>query len=548
MRITEQVDLFGEVETAGVSIDGSAQRLRVSPATIRNWLKTGYLKSAGRGQITEESLSHFQERVVGTEKLNQRANKSSKDSHDHEALASSFINRAQSEGLTLGRLGEEYEACLSDSYRNQEGIYYTPTHVVRDLFSNPQEDIGLATFCDPCCGSGNFILRALEIGFKPENVYGFDIDPVAVEITKARIRQFCGYNSSNIQAMDFLPAASNGSAQHFDYIYTNPPWGKKLSKEEKELFGTRFRTGSSVDTCSLFFFACLACLNRGGKLGLLLPESFFNISAFEHARLKAISLSVNRLVDYGKAFKGLLTKAQAIVLTNKPAEQNDLVKCDNSGGSTQRSVRSFSSNPKSILNLYCDHESAATLEYLFSIRHIRLTERASWGLGIVTGNNEKFLSPAPKEGCIPVFKGSDITQSGLKKPSSYIPSDLSLYQQVAPLTLYLAQEKLIYKFISSRLCFYHDMEQRFVLNSANLLIPDADFPVSTKVLGELLSSDFMNWMFSSIFCTHKILRGDLEALPIYSQLLKDAHSFNEEQYLEYLNIKKEENGTYRIKR
>ncbi|MCX8495190.1 MAG: N-6 DNA methylase [Akkermansiaceae bacterium] len=547
MKNTEQVDLFGEVETAGISIDESARRLRVSTATIRNWLKTGYLTSAGCGQITEASLSHFQEQVLGTEKLNQRANKSSKDTHDHETLAIRFINRAQSDSSIINHLGDDYESCLSDSYRNKEGIYYTPSNIVCDLFFIPKEKIKNATFCDPCCGSGNFIIRALELGFKPENVFGFDVDPVAVEITKARIRQFCGYESSNIIVKDFLTVASNGSAQRFDHIYTNPPWGKKLTKEEKEFFGARFRTGSSVDTCSLFFFACLACLSSGGTLGLLLPESFFNISTFEHARLKALSLNVNRMVDYDKAFKGLLTKAQAIILTNKPREQHDIVKCDKAGDSTQRSVRSFLSNPKAILNLHCDHESAATLDYLFSIPHIRLAEQASWGLGIVTGNNEKFVVSAAQEGYIPVFKGSDISQNELKKPSSYIPSDLSQYQQVAPLTLYQAQEKLIYKFISSRLCFFCDTEQRFLLNSANILIPYEDFPVSTKILGQLLSSDFMNWIFTSIFNTHKVLRGDIESLPIFSQFLGDAIRFDEDKYLEQLHIKKTNNGTYRIK-
>lgn len=548
MMIPEQVDLFGEIKTAAITIDESAERLNVSAATIRNWLKTGYLKTAGRGKITEQSLYDFKTQVVGTEKLNQRANKSSKDSHDQDAVASRFIHWAQSNGSMLSQLGEEYESCLSDSYRNKEGIYYTPSYIVRDLLPKPEEDIGQATFCDPCCGSGNFILRALEVGFKPEHVFGFDVDPVAVEITKARIRQFCGYDGSNIQTMDFLRLARNDSAQHFDYIFTNPPWGKKLTNEEKKLFGTRFKTGSSVDTCSLFFFASLACLNYGGTLGFLLPESFFNISAFEPARLKALSLSVKRLVDYEKVFKGLVTKAQAIVLTNKPSELHEIIKCDSSGGSTQRSIKSFLSNPKSILNLNCDHESAATLEYLFSIPHINLAERGSWGLGIVTGNNEKFVVPSPKAGYIPVYKGSDITRSGLKPPSSYIPSDLSQYQQVAPLALYQAKEKLIYKFISSRLCFYHDMDQRFVLNSANMLIPNADFPLSTKVLGELLSSDFVNWIFSSIFSTHKILRGDLESLPIYSQFLIDASFFDESKYIEDLNIKKENNGTYRVKR
>ena len=441
MNNTEQVDLFGEVEAAGISIDESARRLRVSTATIRNWLKTGYLKSAGRGHITEASLTHFQDQVVGTEKLNQRANKSSKDSHDHAALASSFINRTQSNGSMLNRLGDEYESSLSDSYRNKEGIYYTPEHVVSDLLSIPKENIKNATFCDPCCGSGNFIIRALEIGFRPENVFGFDVDPVAVEITKARIRQFCGYDSSNILTKDFLNVASNGSARTFDHIYTNPPWGKKLTKEEKEFFGLRFRAGSSVDTCSLFFFACLTCLSSGGTLGLLLPESFFNISTFEHARLKALSLSVNRLVDYDKAFKGLLTKAQAIILTNKPREQHDFVKCNKAGDSAQRTAKSFLSNPKAILNLHCGHESADTLDYLFSLPYVLLADQASWGLGIVTGNNERFVVPSEREGYIPVFKGSDITPNELKKPSSYIPSDLSQYQQVAPLKLYQAKEK-----------------------------------------------------------------------------------------------------------
>jgi len=547
MKLTEQIDLFGEIKPASVSIDESAKQLCVSTATIRNWLKTGYLLSAGRGLITEDSLNLFQNQIAGPVKLNQRANKSLKDSHNHDATASNFISRAISEEEISSRLGEEYESSLSDSYRNSEGIFYTPPPVVCDLFSGFEGDLENATFCDPCCGSGNFILRALELGFRPENVYGYDLDPVAVEITKARIRHFCGYDSAKIRTDDFLRIASIGNTLNFDCIYTNPPWGKKLPKEERELLGNRFRVGSSIDTCSLFFSSCLECLNSGGTLGILLPESFFNISTFESARLRALSHSLVRLVDYGRAFKGLLTKAQAIVLTKKAAAPNSLVRCDNSAGSFTRKAKSFLSNPKSILNLYCDQESEEALHYLFSIPHINLAGRASWGLGIVTGNNENFMQTSPKQGYIPVFKGSDISPNWLKAPSNYIPSDFSLYQQVAPLSLYKAKEKLIYKFISSRLCFFCDTEQRFVLNSANILIPSEDFPVPTNVLGSLLSSDFMNWLYSSIFNTHKILRGDLEALPIYNQFLKDAELFDEDSYIAELSIKKTPNGTYRIK-
>lgn len=548
VKNTKQLELFREIETNAVSIDDSALRLGVSTATIRNWLKTGYLESGKIGGITADSLERFQDEIAGREKLTQRANKSFKDSHNHESLAATFIAQARSKSQALSSLGEEYESSLSDSYRNKEGIYYTPHFVVQSLFTAPLLDLNRSTFCDPCCGSGNFIIRALALGFKPENIYGFDVDPVAVEITKARVRESCGHESSNIQEADFLTLCTRSSHPRFNVIYTNPPWGKKLPKDQKRFLAARLGAGSSTDTSSLFFFACLESLEDHGTLGLLLPESFFNIATFESARLKALRLSIKRLIDFGKPFKGLVTKAQAMVLTKNNTRPSDTITCESNGNSVLRSPTSFSRNPKSTLNLHCDQESADTLEYLFSIPHITLADRATWGLGIVTGNNNKFIRPAKIDGHIPVFKGSDILPGKISQPSCYIPSDLSLYQQVAPRELYEAEEKLIYKFISSRLCFFHDTNQRYVLNSANMLIPRDDFPVSNKVLCELLNSSFMNWIFSCIFNSAKILRSDLEALPIHDQFLKGASDFCENSYLEKLKITRTTDGTYRIKK
>lgn len=544
----EQRNIFGELLPPTIAIEESAKRLAVSTATIRNWIKTKYLNQVGKGRITLESIERFQEEVSGKEKLNRRANKSLKDAHDHTKTTSRFLGKISASVDVSEKTGIEYEESLSDSYRNKEGIYYTPSTVVKNLFSTRNKEISDATFCDPCCGSGNFILRALELGFKPEQIYGYDIDPIAVEITKARIYKTTGYKSKNIKVANFLDIASEKEVAKFDYIYTNPPWGKKIAKEMRTLIGSKLGAGVSIDTCSLFFFACIRSLNEKGELGLLLPEAFFNIATFEDARVKALQFQIERLIDYGKAFKGLVTKAQAIVLRNIITEKSTEAVCEVNEAIYKRTTESFRCNPKSILNLYCNDGDSATLQYLLSTPHITLKNRTSWGLGIVTGNNNKFIKQYQEEGYIPVYKGADIQAEGLIKCSSFIPSYMSLYQQVAPLRLYEAKEKLVYKFISSRLCFFCDDKQRFFLNSANMLIPDDSFPVSTKVLGELLSSDFMNWIFSRIFSTHKILRGDLESLPIHSQFLKDVTSFDEKDYLTKLSIEKCENGTYRIKR
>ena len=545
MKKMKQHDLFGETEPPHFTIRQSAMLLGVCPATIRNWIKTKYLTQDQNGGITRDSLEQFQAEVLAREKLSQRANKSLKDTHDHAGLVSELLTEINTAAALPDRLGREYEAGLSDSFRNREGIYYTPAHIARDLFSAPAGNMRNASFCDPCCGSGNFIVRALELGFQPQNIHGYDSDPVAVEITKARIYKLSGYQSPHIKLADFLGIWA--ACGRFDFIYTNPPWGKKIARHTRAAIGTRLQAGGSIDTCALFFLACLKCLKENGELGLLLPESFFNIAVFEAARIKALQLYIERLIDYGKIFKGLVTKAHAIVLKNRPPDPYAGISCELAGSVHKRSRASFASNPKSILNLHCDDQSANTLQHLLSIPHDTLKDRAAWGLGIVTGNNKKFIRSTSAKGHIPVYRGADILPDRLKPASSFIASDMGLYQQVAPVRLYEAKEKLIYRFISSRLVFFYDDQQRHVLNSANMLVPHKDFPVTAKMLAELLSSDFMNWVFAKLFNSHKILRGDLESLPIHSRFLANVSDFDEPRYLEKLDIEKNRNGAYRTK-
>jgi site-specific DNA-methyltransferase (adenine-specific) len=547
MDPTQQFDLFGKNVTKTLSIEESATRAQVSTATIRNWIKTGYLVPAGPGQITIESLIRFQSEIAGREKLTKRANKSLKDEHDHLFIRGKFIEKLENEDFAPETLGIQYESSLSDSYRNKEGIYYTPSEIVRSLFNNTTLQLETATFCDPCCGSGNFVSQALALGFRPQNIYAYDIDPVAVAITSKRILIESGYKTPNIKTANFLDVAVSSNHPTYDCIFTNPPWGTKTSKEDRESFGHWLRAGESIDSCSLFFFASLNCLNTNGELGLLLPESFFNVGAYEAARIKALEYSIKRVIDYGKAFRGLITKAHAIVLEKTPIHADLKLECIGPKARALRKASSFKINPKAIFNHHCSQESAEVISNVFSIPHRTLKGLAKWGLGIVTGNNTRFTSSHFREGLIPVFKGSDIiSKDTLKEASTFIPNDFTLYQQVASLDLYRAKDKLIYKFISSKLCFFHDSEQRFILNSANMLIPDERLGVPLKVLNDLLSSEFMNWLFSEIFNTHKVLRGDLEALPIHSQFLRDA-VFNENDYLVKLGIIKTNNGTYRIK-
>lgn len=540
-----QTNIFGETEIYGITIEQAAKIANVSTATIRNWIKTGYLTQSGKGVVSQESLEKFISEVAGKEKLNSRANKLLKDEHDHKEVSNKvteLIRKFKGE-----KIGIEYENSLSESFRNKEGIYYTPSWIVKDLFKNIKITSDLR-FLDPCCGSGNFLIEAIKQGVAPENVYGFDTDENAVLITKQKIKDEFGYDTENVKVGDFLHEAIHLSKEnnYFDLIFTNPPWGKKIEKYTKEKYSAVYGCGNSLDTSSLFLGASLSILKPNGVLGFLLQDAFFNIATFEDIRKKILTKRILRFVDYGKPFKGLLTKAQAIVIQNTNPYPFDLIECCFEGRLFNRTFESFTKNPKSIFNFWTNETEAQVINQLYSVQHITLKDRAKWALGIVTGNNKKFCIDEHKEGYVPVYKGSDITKNGLKEPTTFLLNDFSKFQQVAPLEMYHSKEKLIYKFISSDLCFFYDNQQRYILNSANLLIP-INIGITAKQLTMLLNSEIINWLFKKLFSTHKVLRGDLELLPIHTDYFSYMREFTETDYLNYLQIIKTDDGTYRVK-
>lgn len=532
-----------EIDTSpsnsGMSITDVMALFGVSSATVRNWIKLGYLESEKKGLITNDSVAHFSNEIAGKYKLVARANKLLKDIENEMPTISlsSYSDYNQD-------MGDSYESSLTESYRNKEGIFFTPEPIVSDMMSQIEfSENGL--FLDPCCGSGNFLIEAIRRGVKPESVYGFDTDENAVKIAKYRVKKETGFDSPIIVCGDFLSLCQQ-LPQKFDYIFTNPPWGKKISKKDKLRYSEVYDCGNSIDTCSLFFAACLSVLNDKGCGGLLLPEAFFNIGVYEDIRTKVLEKKIIQIKDYGKPFKGLLTKACAIIVNNDIPEPSGSVVCETSGNTYIRKHTSFLNLPKKPINYWLTQEESDIIQAAYRIPHITLKSNTQWGLGIVTGNNTKKCKTRFEVGLKPIYRGQDIFPDKVCESGLYIEESLKDCQQVAPLSMYNASEKLIYRFISSKLVFYCDTEQRYILNSANMIVLDPDFPLSGFQLASLLNGRFMNWLFKSLFCTHKVLRGDLELLPVYLDFWDDKGAFDERQLLDQLNICYQD-GTYRFK-
>ena len=131
----------------------------------------------------------------------------------------------------------------------------------------------------------------------------------------------------------------------------------------------------------------------------------------------------------------------------------------------------------------------------------------------MTGNNRKWLLPVGSRGGEPIVRGVEVQPYRLAPAQYEIFFDPKKFQQCAPERLYRVPEKLVYRFISRRLVFALDRKGVLTLNSANnLIVPPAFYPM--KLIAVLFNSGLYQLLFRSRFNTHKVLRSDLEQLPL----------------------------------
>lgn len=87
------------------------------------------------------------------------------------------------------------------SERKDFGQFFTPPNLTIKMLEKFDNFDG--TILDPCCGAGNLLAAAIKVGFKPENVYGIEIDPTIMQITVDRL-SLLGVPNKNIKLGDAL--------------------------------------------------------------------------------------------------------------------------------------------------------------------------------------------------------------------------------------------------------------------------------------------------------------------------------------------------------
>jgi len=218
-------------------------------------------------------------------------------------------------------VGDAFEVFIGPALRGEKGQFFTPRNVVRlcveMLDPKPDEKV-----IDPACGSGGFLIVALEHVWKkieekykhlPEerigslkteiaskNFYGIDKEFDLAKVSKAYMA-IVGDGRGGIFCADSLLNPNEGAPiqrekikfNSFDVLLTNPPFGSKIPITSKSLLeqyelgfkwkldkktGKWERTDKVLDKQVpqiLFIERCLQLLKPGGRMAIVLPEGVF---------------------------------------------------------------------------------------------------------------------------------------------------------------------------------------------------------------------------------------------------------------------------------
>lgn len=453
-------------------------------------------------------------------------------------------------------LGNLYQGLNSNDLRKAAGQYYTPPKLVEKMLDtlelNPIDNPNL-TILDPSCGSGQFLLGVydklkailLANGFAREDahrqilekhIYGFDIDAFALVLTKMnlflreRINDpilFNIYNVNPLKRDELMLCAECSEASSmtgkFDFIVGNPPWGSRLTTAQKAEFKKTFESATSgVNSFTLFVERAVELLRIGGKTAFLIPEAYINIRAHRSSRkLLLRETRIDSIVTCGEQFEGVFAPAILLFFTRLPSgmrEPDHEVKLIRNMDAPNQSrgciiQKEWQRTPENIFNIHMDTPMLRLIGKI-SDNAAYLKGHAKFGLGIVTGDNERLVKNRREtEEHEPLIIGKDISKYEIDFSGHYIVYDREELQQACPREIFDAPEKLVYRFINKQLTFACDEKGRFTLNNANVLVPQLP-GFRIKYLLALLNSSVLQFYYTFNFFTVKVLRGNLERLPL----------------------------------
>lgn len=250
-------------------------------------------------------------------------------------LAEYMEDEVNDDILALGRMCSIedvisiFEFAVSDSERAALGVIFTPKfireYIVRDVLSHCAKPLSICLCADISCGCGAFLYTLLEVVHERtgvscrsiiRNLYGVDINPVAVKRAKILLALVALLHGEEIHgsdfnlfwgdalAFDFKGLARVGANGGFDIIVGNPPYvSSKFIGSKTKSYLKRWETArvGKADLYIPFLEIGMSNLNGRGLLGYIMVNTFFkSVNARALRGYLSGERTDFRIVDFGE--------------------------------------------------------------------------------------------------------------------------------------------------------------------------------------------------------------------------------------------------------
>lgn len=183
------------------------------------------------------------------------------------------------------QFGDIYEKLLKDLQgAGNAGEFYTPRPLTKFVVDAVSPQLG-ETVLDPACGTGGFIVNALDYVrnsgqiktqddeyLLQESVKGVELKPLPYILATTNLILHDVQEPTVLRRDDMLAAKAlteYGPKDRVDVVVANPPFGGVVSDGVEQNFPSKFRT---KETALLFLVLIVQILKDGGRAGIVLPD------------------------------------------------------------------------------------------------------------------------------------------------------------------------------------------------------------------------------------------------------------------------------------
>lgn len=484
------------------------------------------------------------------------------------------------------------EGSLAGLRRHSLGEFFTPTTIAQHLVDLADYDPLAALekkVVDPACGSGNLLAAAVRrivkavrsdlldplqaISALNRNVFGFDIQPVAVLLTRLQLllaslpilkcsrlsdtNVYEAFSFPGVQLRDPLSTPDDlwDLFARFDIVVSNPPFLKVtkskmpfVEKYEEVLYG-------HVNLYQLFLWWAIRATRPDGRLVFLVPQSIRSGQYSNKLRRKIAGVcditAVTGFVDRTGVFDSVEQPVMAVALKKSAAESqkpNVKVRMSADGKSLGETPALTISQEQVVwaqdsVSTWCISNKRMDYEILGKIHreHTTLGESEDFRIlngGLVWNQYTERLKPTEDEDALPLISSASIGVHRFTFPPSDKRVSKRLFVGAAsplPGPVY-ENTSILLKRTTPRIMrgrrivatmLLNDFVERyggyFAENHVNIIVPQHDDTTSRHLLGlcAWLNSRLANFAFGMINVSSHLSKFDLSLIPVPISLLTE---------------------------